>query len=366
MCTDGGQAKGLPLLSVYNFILNAYACTICVLLCDPMGMKNLVKAFIFCLCLCSTATAADITAVQNGNWTTNSTWDLNRAPMDGDNVIIPVGKQVFFINVPYPQNNPPARPTLTIRIYGILDFSTPGNDKLYLDVGSFIQIYAGGKIQTTTTSTEIIAIYNGSTDNTVWTGNPNTVNGAAYATSTTAGFVNGILPLTLQSFTIEKINEGKGKLEWISSTESNTSYFSIEGFNGTKWTTAGIVQAAGNSTVSQYYSYNVNLLKGANQFRLKEVDIDGKYSYSRVVSLWNDSKGTTAIEYNQASGMLSIINRNDSQGQLQVFDMAGRLLKKEDLVSTDYAIRFKPDLPGVYIVNYKSDKGRLSRKIFVH
>ena len=64
--------------------------------------------------------------------------------------------------------------------------------------------------------------------------------------------------------------------------------------------------------------------------------------------------------------MLSIINRKDGQGQLQVFDMAGRLLKKEDLASTDYAIRFKPDLPGVYIVNYMSDKYRLSRKIFVH
>jgi hypothetical protein len=310
--------------------------------------------------------AADITAVNNGDWITASTWDLNRAPMDGDNVIIPAAKQVFFINVPYPQNNPPARPTLTLRIHGILDFSTPGNDKLYLDIGSFIQIYAGGKIQTTTTSTEIIAIYNGTTDNTVWNGNPNTVNGAAYATSATSGFVSGILPLTLQSFTIEKANEGKGKLKWISATESNTSYFSIEVFNATKWTTAGIVQAAGNSTVSQYYSYNVNLHTGVNQFRLKEVDIDGKYSYSRVVSLWNDSKETISIEYNQASGTLFIINRKDSQGQLQVFDLAGRLLKREDLASTDYTIRFKPDLPGVYIVNYKSDKCRFYRKIYVH
>jgi hypothetical protein len=166
-------------------------------------MKLTLLSSLF-LTFLSSSFAANITAVQNGDWTSASTWDLNRAPADGDRVIIPAGKTVMFINVPYPQSNPPARPTLDIRIYGSLDFSSPGNDKLYLDIGSRIQIYSGGTLMTTTSSIEIIAIYNGSTDNTVWTGTPNTINGPASATSTSSGFTNALLPVTLRSFGMVK------------------------------------------------------------------------------------------------------------------------------------------------------------------
>jgi len=35
-----------------------------------------------------------ITAVKNGMWTTKSTWNLNRVPVDGDSVVIPQGYTV--------------------------------------------------------------------------------------------------------------------------------------------------------------------------------------------------------------------------------------------------------------------------------
>ena len=35
----------------------------------------------------------------SGDWTSNSTWDLNRSPLDGDVVVIPVGKTVAISTV---------------------------------------------------------------------------------------------------------------------------------------------------------------------------------------------------------------------------------------------------------------------------
>ena len=137
--------------------------------------------------------AADITAIRNGSWTANSTWNLNRIPINNDVVIIPDGKTVMLAAAPYPKNNPAERPTLQIKIYGTLDFSDPGNDKLYLHQGSTIQIFAGGKIMTTSNNPEIVAIYNGTADNTVWSGDPSIINGPVAASSTSLGFAGSLL-----------------------------------------------------------------------------------------------------------------------------------------------------------------------------
>ncbi|MBO9570690.1 MAG: T9SS type A sorting domain-containing protein [Chitinophagaceae bacterium] len=137
--------------------------------------------------------AANITAKQNGDWTSALTWDLNRTPVNNDVVFIPVGISVRIVSSPYPKNDPAARPTLTLNILGTLDFSDPGNDKFYLDIGSVIQVYPEGKILTTNNNPEIIAIYNGSYDNTVWSGDPNIIRGPAIANSGSLGFLNMVL-----------------------------------------------------------------------------------------------------------------------------------------------------------------------------
>src|SRR5688500_5120242 len=157
-------------------------------------MKFIILTCISILLVAYASEAADISAVQNGNWLTPTTWDLGRAPQDNDVVTIPASRQVYFAGAPYPKNTPTTRPAMRINVYGVLDFSNAGNDKLYLDAGSVVQVFSAGSIRTSSSSGEIIAIYNGSNDNTVWTGSPSTINGPAYATATSSGFSNGILP----------------------------------------------------------------------------------------------------------------------------------------------------------------------------
>ena len=327
-------------------------------------MKNLL-ATIFAIMLVHLGFAANITAVQNGSWISAATWDLNRVPVDGDNITIPSGRTVMFMNTPYPQNNPPARPTLHIRIYGTLDFSSPGNDKLYLDAGSKIQIYPGGKIQTSSFSTEIIAIYNGLLDNTVWTGFPSPINGPASATATTLGFTNSLLPVKLTSFTIKREDKDHAKLTWITSSEVNSAYFEIETTNNNQrtWQPVTKIEAAHTSTATIEYNHNVILHDGENQFRLKQVDIDGKYTYSPVVKINKSEDVEIRVYYDNRSNTLAIDNRTSGTLEVALYNLSGNLILHRKGVGS--LVSLGKTVPGVYILKLKSTQSQYAQKLFI-
>ena len=328
-------------------------------------MRNILIPAIFCLLFSASASAGTITAIANGNWISASTWDADRAPQDNDVVVIPATKVVSFNGAPYPKNTPTTRPTLAIKIYGTLDFSTAGNDKLYLDLGSTIEIFTNGKIQTTNSSTEIIAIYTGSTDNTVWTGSPSALNGPASATATTSGFANGILPVNFESFTIKKDNKGFATLSWITNAEMNASHFEIEKSlaGSVNWQLAGNVYASGNSVAYHQYSFAVALEAGENRFRLKEIDNDGKLTYSNVVSIKYNGSNTVNVIYDQRTHQILLDDSNKDQLKIHIFDVSGHVIYSG---AASAPVTFKPASAGVYFVNILNRDLRVSKKIMVY
>lgn len=309
--------------------------------------------------------AANISAVQNGNWLSVSTWDLGRAPQDNDIVTIPASSQVYFNGSPYSKNSPATRPTMNIKVYGILDFSNAGNDKLYLNAGSVVQIFSGGSIKTSSASSEIIAIYNGSTDNTVWTGSPSTINGPAYASATSSSFSNGILPVKILSFEIIKSNEGHALLKWTTSSEFNSSAFEIETISSSAvpWKTIGRVQAAGYSSGLIEYSFAVTLLPGLNQFRLKQIDKDDKYSYSSVAGIKCDANSNIHINYNPSTHQLSAKGLQKNAGSIAIYDISGQAVYKGKFA---LPVIFVPKLSGVYVVSVMNSDWRYTQKIGVY
>jgi hypothetical protein len=289
---------------------------------------------------------AVITAVQNGNWTNNNTWDLVRAPQNADVVIIPAGITVYFQNSPYPKNDVDARPMLDIRISGSLDFSNAGNDKMYLDQGSTIQIFSGGKIETEHPSPEIIAIYNGTSDNTVWNGSPSTLDGPKSATGTSVGFTNVLLPLVLQSFNLEKIDKSTVRLTWITAAEVNTLAFEIQkSTSGSSiWVVVGKLKAAGESSETLLYEFNTSLTEGLNLYRLKMIDRDGQFSFSPVIRITGAQENS--IRYIPSDRTLRISTAQAAS--ISIFDMSGR--KTAVRRASGGVVHVSPSLHGLHIV----------------
>jgi photosystem II stability/assembly factor-like uncharacterized protein len=94
------------------------------------------------------------------------------------------------------------------------------------------------------------------------------------------------LPVELSSFTALSKSD-QIILKWETKTETNNYGFDIEKKTNDTWQKIGFVDGNGNSGSPKEYSFTDNKLIGATkfQYRLKQIDNDGKYEYSAVVEV---------------------------------------------------------------------------------
>lgn len=143
-------------------------------------------------------------------------------------------------------------------------------------------------------------------------------------------FGAGTLPIKLLDFNAKE-SGGKNLLLWTTATESNSDHFSIERSSDAQvYETIGNVNASGFSTSAINYSFtDVSPLNGINYYRLKMVDKDGTFEYSKIVSITNKDNHSIAINYIELSAANNtasvIINSTKAQtANLSIIDVSGR------------------------------------------
>lgn len=102
----------------------------------------------------------------------------------------------------------------------------------------------------------------------------------------TLGNFDSPLPVELLSFNARAKGEFV-ELYWSTASETNNLGFDIERYNsGNEWINIGFVTGAGNSNkLNNYVLTDVQPAKGLNYYRLKQTDFDGKFSYSKTISV---------------------------------------------------------------------------------
>ncbi len=94
-----------------------------------------------------------------------------------------------------------------------------------------------------------------------------------------------VLPVKLVNLTASLAN-CTATISWQTLEEINTDHFDIEYSNdGIHYETAGNTPAAGNSTVMHSYQFSMPVKDGITYFRLKEVDINGRATYSKSLTV---------------------------------------------------------------------------------
>ena len=98
------------------------------------------------------------------------------------------------------------------------------------------------------------------------------------------------LPVELVSFKADVSNDGKVLLTWETATEINNYGFEIERAIATnnssiiEWEAIGFIEGHGNSNVTNYYSYVERpSTTGKHYYRLKQIDNDGTFEYSKSI-----------------------------------------------------------------------------------
>jgi hypothetical protein len=103
------------------------------------------------------------------------------------------------------------------------------------------------------------------------------------------------LPLDLLSFKGQLTGSQVG-LTWKTANEKNVSGFDIERMTGNSWGKIGFMKSTGGSLENNDYFFGDNKpVTGVNFYRLKIVDIDGKYVYSDIISF--ELKPTKNVVY---------------------------------------------------------------------
>jgi len=119
----------------------------------------------------------------------------------------------------------------------------------------------------------------------------------------------GPLPVKLNSFTVQKINNS-AKITWSTEQETNSSHFIVErSVDGRTWNTIATVAAAGNSSHRiDYAIYDNAPMRGINYYRLKQLDKDAKYDYSDIKKALFNSNYTAEVVPNPAKDFYQSIH----------------------------------------------------------
>ena len=152
----------------------------------------------------------------------------------------------------------------------------------------------------------------------------------------------GALPVVLEGFSVGSTSKGQPIIKWSTVTELNTAYFAVKrSTNGHDFAEIGRVNAAGNSSVKQLYTYADNTAGSFHQFlyyTLEMVDKDGRKEYSEIKMFKNPLAKAgliTQLGPNPVSsaGHLMMQFNADKDGvmKVQLFNTAGKLVKQTDM-----------------------------------
>jgi hypothetical protein len=136
------------------------------------------------------------------------------------------------------------------------------------------------------------------------------------------------LPLHFLSFTAQKCTDKKVCLSWQTANEESVSHFEIErSMDGKTFTKVGTANA--NNQASNSYTSNddIALLQNENKvyYRIKQIDVDGKFTYTDIKSVKINSKKEVTIYPTPAKDVVTIDGYYTIKS-MQLFDISGRLM----------------------------------------
>jgi hypothetical protein len=181
------------------------------------------------------------------------------------------------------------------------------------------------------------------------------------------------LPVTLVSFSAVK--EGQGTmLSWSTSSETKSAYFEVQhSFNaGSNWKTAGKVMSQGESSAVVNYHFTHSFpVNGENLYRLKMVDEDGSYAYSRIQNVtFADLEGVEIYPNPVVGNLLIRMNNTDEPGTVEVYNILGQLviskkLLKGNSVATPHSLETAQLPAGLYNIHISVAGGKTEIRKFV-
>ena len=181
------------------------------------------------------------------------------------------------------------------------------------------------------------------------------------------------LPVELASFVVN-CSTGNVVLHWITYTEVNNNYFTVErSLDAVNWEVIATVAGAGNS--SQPLSYKAidnNAFVGTSYYRLKQTDFDGNYEYFSLQSVNCVELNTDKILIypNPSESYFNFVYTNSAQNiLLEIRDVRGRVVLSKKYNNIEGSEVMTVDVSqlatAIYNVTFVTEKDVINRKLIL-
>ncbi|MEO6406069.1 MAG: T9SS type A sorting domain-containing protein, partial [Ferruginibacter sp.] len=177
---------------------------------------------------------------------------------------------------------------------------------------------------------------------------------------------NAALPVRLSVFTVQKVGN-VAKINWATEQETNSSHFIVErSLDGRTWNPIARVNSAGNSSHRVDYITTDNApIRGINYYRLKQVDIDGRFIYSDIKSALFNSAYTAQVAPNPAKGYINLyLSKSGNQSAtVEVLNMQGKTVYRIQTTQSSLQIPAMGFSKGLYVVKVIDEENVTSIKV---
>ena len=124
-------------------------------------------------------------------------------------------------------------------------------------------------------------------------------------------------------------------IKWGTASETSTKHFEIEhSSNGISYLKVGTVAASGNSSLTERYEFlHHSPVAGKNYYRIKQIDLDERFSYSSTVSVTKTTdENKIVISPNPAQNHITLfLTKPNSNTQVRLINQQGQVLLQQNL-----------------------------------
>jgi len=194
-----------------------------------------------------------------------------------------------------------------------------------------------------------------------------TTTGPIWSFSTTFGAPLPVMLVNLKAAP----DEQRVKIDWTTAYEKDNLLFEVErSLNGSHFTTIGYINGHGNSTDRQNYSYyDEKPVTGVSYYRLKQVDIDRKASWSGIVSVVFGKNGSQFVVYPNPGRLnefkIALVNQKNIKTEVDIFGTDGKLYYRKTYFSQNL-ITINHNLnKGTYILKITNGEFSQNQKLVI-
>lgn len=158
--------------------------------------------------------------------------------------------------------------------------------------------------------------------------------GGSNCSYTISAFNAVVLSIDLKYFTSWKRPDAN-RLTWLTTDEKDFSRFEIEkSVDGVNFISIGTRTAKGGLKRETAYSFDDYEMKVVQYYRLKQIDINGKFTYSNIIRVNRDDIINTKVIFsNKVTSLLAlrIIDMPADQLSLKIIDNSGREVRSQNV-----------------------------------